>query len=273
MQATEQHLSEFRTMFTMANDEQRRTNGLVPSVAKAFRLLDLLSGSAEPLGISELARQLGMGKSTVHGLVTTLQAFGAVEPVDGSKRYRIGRGLHALAMRIAGRLDLRDLARPSLERLAAETEQTSFLGVVGADQVTILDLVHGRPTMSVSAPVGSAIPLLAGAVGKAVLAGWDSGTRDEFLRKTELPKYTAHSVTDRVEYARLVEEAATRGAALDVDEYVDGMRAAAAPVLGPSSKTAAVIWVAGFARHIDDARLSRIADAVAREAREISKSL
>jgi len=257
----------------MENGEDRRTNGMVPAVAKAFRLLDLLSASPEPLGVSELARQLGLGKSTIHGLVTTLQAFGAVETVDGSKRYRIGRGLHALAMRTAGRVDLRDLARPSLERLAAQTEQTSFLGVVSADHVTILDLVHGRPTMSVSAPVGSAIPLLAGAVGKAVLAGWDPATRDAFLRKTELPRFTAQSVTDRHAYARLVEEAAVRGAALDVDEYVDGMRAAAAPVLGASKRTAAVIWVAGFARHIDDVRLGQIADAVAREAREISASL
>src|SRR5579864_1483465 len=132
-------------MFTPENGAPRPPNGRVPAVAKAFRLLDLLSTSSEPLGVSELARRLGMGKSTIHGLVNTLQEFGAVETVEATKRYRIGRGLHVLAMRAAGRIDLRELARPSLERLAQQTEQTSFLGVVGGDQVTILDLVHGRP--------------------------------------------------------------------------------------------------------------------------------
>jgi IclR family KDG regulon transcriptional repressor len=260
-------------MFTPENAQESPPNGLVPAVAKAFKVLEMLSSSSEPLGVSELARRLGMGKSTIHGLVTTLQAFGAVETANGSKRYRIGRGLHALAVRSAGRIDLRDLARPSLDRLASQTEQTSFLGVVGADQVTILDLVHGRPTMSVSAPVGSSIPLLAGAVGKAVLSAWEPKRRAEFLSTTPLPRFTALTVVDPTAYLRAVEEASVRGFALDVDEYVDGMRAAAAPVIGEDNQLAAVIWVAGFARHFEDAALSAISAAVAREAREIGRKL
>jgi DNA-binding IclR family transcriptional regulator len=260
-------------MFTQENDTSHQANAMVPAVAKAFRLLDLLSTSPEPLGVSELARRLGMGKSTVYGLVTTLQSLGALESIDGVKRYRIGRGLHSIAMRASGRHDLRSIARPCLERLAAQTEQTSFLGVVGADTVTILDLVHGRPALSVSAPVGSSIPLLAGAVGKAVLAAWEPARRAKFLAETELPTYTAHTIVDPESYARAVDDAAARGAALDVDEYVDGMRAAAAAVIGPGRQLAAVLWVAGFARHIDDAALNAIAGAVAREAREIGSAL
>ena len=250
-----------------------QSNGHVPAVEKAFRLLELLSSTREPMGVSEIARRLGLGKSTIHGLVRTLQHFGAVETADGTKRYRIGRGLAALAARSAGRIDLRDAARSSLERLAAQTEQTSFLGVVGADHVTILDLVHGRPAMSVSAPVGSSIPLLAGAVGKAVLSAWEPARRDQFLRTTRLPRFTAHTIVDPEAYARAVEDATARGAALDVDEYVDGMRAAAAPVFGSRNQLAGVIWVAGFARHIDDASLGAIADAVAGEARSIGHAL
>jgi DNA-binding IclR family transcriptional regulator len=260
-------------MFAQENEMTRQANAIVPAVAKAFRLLDLLSSSAEPLGVSEIARRLVMGKSTVYGLVTTLQTLGVIETSDGAKKYRIGRGLHALAMRSAGRQDVRTLARPGLERLAAQTEQTSFLGVVGIDQVTILDLVHGRPAMSVSAPVGSAIPLLAGAVGKAVLSAWDAQRRAQFLATTPLPRFTAHTIVDVAAYERAVQETAASGAALDVDEYVDGMRAAAAPVLGPGSQLAAVIWVAGFARHIDDENLIAIRGAVAREALEIGKLL
>jgi len=260
-------------MFTHENAPPSHANALVPAVAKAFRLLELLSASTEPLGVSELARRLGMGKSTVYGLITTLQALGVVETADGAKRYRIGRGLHALAMRSSGRADVRSVARPFIERLAKSSEQTTFLGVVGPDHVTIIDLVHGRPAMSVSAPVGSAIPLLAGAVGKAVLAAWNEEKRKRFLAETALPRFTAHSVVDPAAYERQVRETQSRGAALDVDEYVEGMRAAAAPVVGPADELAAVIWVAGFARHIDDDRLLAIAADVAREAREIGKLL
>jgi len=250
-----------------------RANASVPAVAKAFAVLDLLSAVPEPLGVSEIARRLGLGKSTVHGLVTALHELGMLERANGAKRYRVGRGLQALALRSVSRHDVRSVARPFLERLAAETEQTAFLGIVGTDHVTILDLVHGRPAMSVSAPVGSAIPLLAGAVGKAVLAGWDRERRETFLAKTVLPKFTHRTITERRAYERAVDGVTKRGAALDVDEYVDGMRAAAAPVVAPSGELAAVIWVAGFARHIGDAQLNAIADHVSHEARGLGKLL
>src|ERR1022692_382223 len=155
-----------------ASNAVRVKRALVPAVAKAFRVLDALSGSGEPLGVSELARRLDMGKSTVHGLLTTLDALGMIDAVNGGRRYRIGRGLHALASRSSGSGDLRAIARSRLEALAASTGQTAFLGIPNRDTVTIVDMVHGRPAMSVSAPVGSSIPLLAGAVGEALLASW-----------------------------------------------------------------------------------------------------
>jgi IclR family transcriptional regulator, KDG regulon repressor len=260
-------------MFVRENGKAAPSNSMVPAVVKAFRLLELLSESKEPLGISELSRRLGMGKSTIHGLVTTLQSFGAVEAADESKRYRIGSGLHVLAMRSASRSDVRTAAKPGLERLAALTEQTSFLGIPSGDYVTILDLVHGKPAMSVSAPIGSTIPLLAGAVGKAVLAGWDNKHRKEYLRGRQLPRFTAKTITDPAAYGRAVDETIASGVALDVDEYVDGMRAAAAPVISSGNQLVGVIWIAAFARHIDDQALRNAAEAVAAEARAIGSAL
>jgi DNA-binding IclR family transcriptional regulator len=272
-------------MFTPENGAASPANGaaeatleqespaLVPAVDKAFRLIAALSESAEPLGVSQLARTLGLGKSTVHGLVTTLETLGILETPNGAKRYRLGPALYALASRSAGQRDLRDVARPALERLAAVTEQTSFLGVPADDHVTILDLIHGRPTMSISAPIGSAIPLLAGAVGKAIVSAWDDGRRADFFEHARLPAYTANSIRDAAQYKEAVETAVSDGAAVDIDEYVDGMRAAAAPVFGPGRQLAAVIWVAGFSRHVDRERLAEIAKQVAKEAADISRLL
>ncbi len=253
--------------------EQERPAAVVPAVDKAFRLLGALSESSEPLGVSQLARTLGLGKSTVHGLVTTLESLGIVEAGNGTKRYRLGAGLYALASRSAGQRDLRELARPALEHLAAVTEQTSFLGVPAEDHVTILDLVHGRPTMSISAPIGSAIPLLAGAVGKAVVSAWDERRRAVFFTDVRLPAFTANTVRDTTLYKEAIEKAAVDGAATDIDEYVDGMRAAAAPIFGPGRQLVAVIWVAGFSRHVDRERLTEIATEVARHAAEVSRLL
>ncbi|MBV8171327.1 MAG: IclR family transcriptional regulator [Candidatus Eremiobacteraeota bacterium] len=253
------------------SEQPRQT--LVPAVDKAFRLLVALGDSAEPLGVSQLSRTLGLGKSTVHGLVTTLETLGIIESPSPGKRYRLGPGLFALASRSAGQRDLRNVARPALERLAAATEQTSFLGVPADDHVTILDLIHGRPTMSISAPIGSAIPLLAGAVGKAIVSAWDQQRRDEFLQDGRLPAFTANTIREPGQFMAAVDAAASEGAAIDIDEYVDGMRAAAAPIFGPTHELVAVIWVAGFSRHVDRERLAEMAKEVAREATDISKLL
>jgi IclR family transcriptional regulator, KDG regulon repressor len=255
-----------------------RSNGAfsgakVPAVLKAFKLLDIVSQAGRPLGVSELARRLELGKSTVHGLVTTLETLGVLETVNGSRKYVLGPRLSALSSRGPGASDLRTVARPVLERLAETTEQTSFLGVPAEDHVTILDIVHGRPALSISAPVGSSIPLLAGAVGKVILSTWDPQKRANFLHTTVLPAFTSASATSPEEYERAIVETVTRGAAIDVDEYVEGVRAAAAAVKGANQKLVAVLWVAGFARHIDLPCLESIASVVATEALELSRRL
>ena len=256
-----------------SSNEGRSERSLVPAVAKAFKVLEALSDSGEPLGVSELARRLGMGKSTVHGLLTTLDALGIIDAANGGRRYRIGRGLHALASRSAGSVDLRASARSRLESLAAKTGQTAFLGVPNRETVTILDMAHGRPAMSISAPVGSSIPLLAGAVGKAVLAAWPEARRDAFLHGRELPRFTRRTLTEPQRYRGAVRRAAERGFAVDVDEYVDGIHAAAAAIVGGSGDPVGVIWVAGFAQHMDDKALDEIAKSVALAAREIGALL
>jgi DNA-binding IclR family transcriptional regulator len=245
----------------------------VPAVLKAFRLIEMISLSERPLGISELSRRLSMGKSTVHGLVTTLEALGVLESVNESKRYVLGPRLAALCSRTENQPDVRQVAHAALERLAAATEQTSFFGVPTDGHVTILDIVHGRPTLSISAPVGSSIPLLAGAVGKVVLASWDAQRREAFLRENVLPAFTPASIVRPEAFEAAVATTRDRGAAVDLDEYVDGVRAAAAPVTGSGHKLVGVLWVAGFSRNIDDARLDTIATALVREAAEISSRL
>lgn len=132
------------------------------AVDRAFRILDLLSRSPDPLTGAEVARRLRLPRSTVHGLLGSLRSAGAVEPVRG--RYRLGTALG----RLAATSEMRRRWRPVLERLADETGETVFLGQVAGSRVNVLDLALGRGPMVVSAPAGSRIPATAGAIGKVV---------------------------------------------------------------------------------------------------------
>jgi DNA-binding IclR family transcriptional regulator len=137
---------------------------MVPAVGRSFRILELLSRSPTPLGTSDIARRLRLAKSTVHGLLRSMAAVGAVEEVD--RRYRLGPAIERLAA--AG--ELRARWRPVLRRLAEETGETAFLGQAGGGRVAILDQVLGAGAPVISGPPGSSVPASAGAIRK-VLAG------------------------------------------------------------------------------------------------------
>src|SRR5438128_2568009 len=132
---------------------------MVPAVDRSFRILDLLSRSPAPLGTSEVARRLRLAKSTAHGLLSSLEAVGAVEEVH--RRYRLGPAVE----RLAATGDLRRRWRPVLLRLAEQTGETAFLGQPRAGRVAIVDEVLGQGAPVISVPAGSSIPAAAGALG------------------------------------------------------------------------------------------------------------
>src|ERR1700752_992606 len=99
----------------------------VGSVARAMQLLDVLAESESGLGVNELARRIGVNASTASRLAAALEGAGPVDRGPGGGPYRLGLRLVALADRVLGRLDVRQRARPLLERLASQTAETATL--------------------------------------------------------------------------------------------------------------------------------------------------
>ncbi len=169
-----------------------------PMVERAFRLLDLLSVTEEGLTLSDIARALGMSKGSVHGLLKTLESSGVIELAD-DRRYSLGSHIYDLAQSYVQRAGLRRFALPAMHRLAANIEETVFLGRIEQDCTRIIERVQDEgesPGLQVSAPRGARIPLLARANGPLILASWPLAQRDVYLRSHPLPPFTEHSITD-----------------------------------------------------------------------------
>jgi DNA-binding IclR family transcriptional regulator len=141
-----------------------------PSVKKAFQILGLISEKSQGLGISELSKQLAIGKSTVLGVTSALERVGAIVRDPTTKRFTLGFTLFELGRLAHSRFDLKDVARPFMEALMEKTQTSVFLGIQNREHVTILDIVESRQDLKITAPTGATIPLLAGAVGKVFLA-------------------------------------------------------------------------------------------------------
>jgi len=248
------------------------TSYKAPIVKKAFSILRLLSKSEPGLSVSDLARRLGIGKSTVFGILAALEEAGAVVRDEGTKRYSLGLALFELGRAVEARFDLKDLARPFMEDLMEKTRESVFLGTRSGDTVTILDTIESTKDLKITAPVGTRVPLLAGAIGKAYLASLPADRAGKFLRSRKLRRFTSNSITDPQRYLEEVERARLDGYALDDEEYIRGVRAVAATI-GNGGGRSSAIWVVGFTPSLSDDNLKRIAKETKRTAAAIGRSM
>jgi DNA-binding IclR family transcriptional regulator len=216
-------------MFHMANpsftpENERRAHA--PAVGKAVRVLETIATQDQPLGVSEIGRRTGLSKSTVHALLGSLLHEGLLEGGAEDRGYRLGHRLIALAQRARDSAVV-DRGRASLVALGQRTGESAFLGRLDGDTVQVLDREEGGSSLKLSAPVGSAIPVLAGALGKAYLGNLGPDLARSYLLHRDLPRFTDASIVSRERLLSDARQSAARGYALDNGEYLPGIAAAA----------------------------------------------
>jgi IclR family KDG regulon transcriptional repressor len=229
-----------------------------PSVIKAFEVLKLIASAKEGMGISEIARELDMAKSTVHGMACALEELGVVRRDPATKRYTLGFTLFELGKTAYSQIELKDLARPVMEELMEKTNASVFLGVLNWDHVTVLDIVEPRTDLKITSPIGTTIPLLAGAAGKVFLAMMDEGQAFKSVLSKGLTKFTENSITNPDQYMKEIKAVRAQGFATDDEEYIMGVRAVAAPITGENHLMYA-IWAVGFKAGLDEAKMKSLA--------------
>ncbi len=243
-----------------------------PSVRKAFKIIHSIADYKAGLGVSELAKSLKIGKSTVHGITSALEEIGVLIRDPLHKKYSVGYTLLELGRKAYSRMELREVARLPMERLMEQLGETVFLGVINGDHVTILDVVESPHEMKITSPPGTRIPLLAGAVGKVFLSQFEERKAKEILRKIGLVRYTSNSITEPKKFFEEAEEVKRKGYAIDDEEYLIGVRAVASPIRSQSGPPAA-IWLVGFTSRLNDEKMKRAIEEICKIAKEINQSL
>jgi len=250
---------------THANETAYRA----PAVVKAFALMEEVAKEPGRLGISELARRLGLPKSTVHGLVRVLLEQEALVRGPDHRGFRLGPRLYRLGRVAAVNLSLEALVQPYLEALSRELEETVFLGTCNGQGITITAKADSPKEFKLTAPVGTKLPLLAGATAKVFLSTRDEKEVAALLTEKPLPRFTEHSITDSQEFLRQVREAREKGYALDCEEYLRGVNAVCVllPLAGRTQPSA--LWVVGFSRSLTPEKMQQAVAAGKRVADEL----
>ncbi len=234
---------------------------------RAVAILDALADGGE-LGTTDLARRTGISASTVSRQLGTLSRLGLVEHVRPTGRYRLGVRVLSLANAVLARLDLRDLARPHLERLVEEVGETATLSVPGdADAITVDFVPTDRYVQGVTR-LGRPSVGHASSAGKVLLAF--GGVP---LPRGRLRPFTPHTIVDAVALATEIERVRSTGYAEALEEREEGLNAIAAPVFGADETLTAIVALQGPSNRFDrdsiEAALPLLLDCTARVSRAL----
>jgi DNA-binding IclR family transcriptional regulator len=228
------------------------------AVQRAVRLLKAVSAARPERGLTELARAVGLNKTTAYRLLTALESEGLVERGPAAEGYRPGPELVALGSRALGAAELRFAARTELDALAQATLETATLEVLVGRDALILDEAVGRHVVGSLPSIGTRWPAHATSTGKVLLAflpDEDRGARTA----APLARVTARTIAAPGALRRELLRVRERGYATSAEELEPGFVAVAAPVRGPDGRVVAAMSVGGPKARLTSERTAEIA--------------
>ncbi|MFZ5626362.1 MAG: IclR family transcriptional regulator [Bacillota bacterium] len=245
------------------------------TLERGLKVLSCFTAERNEWGISELARELGLAKSIVHRLVSTLEQGGFLEQNPLTHRYRLGLRLFELGSLVAADREVRQYALPVMQELAAETGETVNLTVVNYQtwEGVCLATVDSPQSVKFTTRVGTSMPLHWGASHKILLAFLQDEEIRQAIEVKGLPGLTANTITS---VERLWQEVATiraRGYALSFEEVDPGAAAVAAPIFGCDGRIAAGLTVVGPLYRLTEKKIQAIIPLVCQGAGRITARL
>lgn len=145
---------------------------MIQSIERAMNIINTLAqdNKKESWTIAEIAEQTDLPISTIYRLLDTLVVFDLVEQISDKKQYKLGYKWLELGMKLFDKLDLREIARPTLEKLALEVEETIYFNIPKENDSIIIDRIDSPRNVRVVDPIGDRIPLYIGGPNRTILA-------------------------------------------------------------------------------------------------------
>ena len=245
--------------------EKSRIN--LQTISRSIQLLRCFDDEPE-LGISELAQRLGLAKSTVYGIVSTLELHNFLEQDSRTGRYRLGIEIFRLGTKVKS--DLLNLARPYMEKLVSDFSETVHLVVPDQCSILYIHKIESPHSMRICSRVGERLPLYCTAVGKALLAQMGETEQAAVIRATSFHPFTPYTIQDAAVLTRQLAQIKAAGFAVDREELEIGLTCVAAPIFDGDGKPSAAISVAGPTMRMTNLTIETIARGLLGVTREIS---
>jgi IclR family transcriptional regulator, KDG regulon repressor len=253
-------------------DAARSSDKRLSSVAAAIALLKAFSEDEVDIGVSTLAKRLGMAKSTVHRLATTLVSEGMLEQNPENGKYRLGIALFGLGALVRRRMDVSNEAKPYLFDLRETTGETVHLAILDRMDIMYVYNLESTQAIRMRSDIGVRKPAYCTAEGLAMLAFQPSSLVDDIVSRGLQPR-TSRTNTDPERLRAVLAAVRDRGYAIEDEESEAGMRCVAAPVRNATREVVAAVGIAGPVQRLPDDLLASFAPHVLRTAEAISVRL
>jgi DNA-binding IclR family transcriptional regulator len=230
------------------------SQGGVQSVDRAITVLEILAREGHA-GVSEVAAEIGVHKSTAFRLLAALEERDLVEQNTDRGKYQLAFGVLRLASAIPTRIDMVHQAQPIMDALAVQFDETINLAVMREHYAVNVQQARGSAAVASQNWVGQLTPLHATSSGKILLAYLPDEQRDSILDKAGLPSLTENTVTSRVALLDELAEVRESGFATAFEELEVGLNAAATPVRDHTGTVVGALSASGPAYRYDKARI------------------
>ena len=234
----------------------------VKSLARAMRVLECFTVEQPELGISEIAKRLGMQKSTVFNILSTFQKTGYICQNPETNKYYLGVKILHLGYIVNHHMGLRDVFLPYLTKITEATHEVCYFGILDNNEVLYIESAYPSSQQQTRNILGERAPLYCTGLGKAMLAFLPPDQIEEILSQ-EMTRYTPYTLCDRDAMRRHLEEIRLNGYAVDNMEHEFGVRCVAVPVFNAAGKAFAAVSVSGPSLRFDQATIAQDAQLIA----------
>lgn len=249
----------------------KRRPGVMGSVLKSFEVLEVFGRRWKPLSVTELCRETGRPKSSLHRILSTLVQAGVLEQ-NAQSQYCLTLKLWRIGALALTEIDVLQIARPHLEALSRAADETVHLAVLERDGgVVYLSKVESPRSIRVQTEIGKVSPSWCTATGRALLA-FEPEIREKVLAEPK-EKFTPSTITDPHRLRQVLNEITTAGYAVTKGENHPEMGGIAAPIRDNSGKVVASCGVAIPAFRMDDELIERCTQLALKAAADISADL
>jgi IclR family pca regulon transcriptional regulator len=218
------------------------------SLERGLAILSAFRSGRPLLGVSELAREIALTRSTAHRYIATLASLGYLEQDAATRKYRLGPRVLDLGFSAIHSMELREISAPHLQRLSDETGRTVNMAILDGVDIVYIERCRssqqGQREIDLNLHVGARLPAYCTSMGKVLLAYLPAEVRRRRLEEIEFTKRGPNTLTGKSALARELERVRATGVAVNNEELAYGLRSIAVPVRGRSGDVAAAINLA-----------------------------